>query len=140
MTGRIARQILLLRRWVGPVALALVLVFSLWASVAPQARAAVHGDLAAAPVAAADQLSLGHEDGHGHCATPSSADEDDDGHASLQHAPATPCHIVSVQVGHLAAGAELVVFDRLIDVLRPGPAPAHSFTVLDPPFTPPRSR
>ena len=136
MTGRFAHQISLLRRWVGPVALVLVLVFSLWMSAVPQAGAAGHGHSA---VAVANQHGEAHHDTRSHCAASTAAGKDDAGQASSPHSPVTPCHTASVQIGHLESDSEIPIFHRVVDVLRPGTGPAPSFTVLDPPFTPPRS-
>lgn len=134
MTGKCASSFVRSLRWIGPVAMAIVFVFTVWGNMAVQAQASVpshHRTLEASVVHAGS--STGAEE---HC---TSGDEDRASSPVPEHGPALHCHAGAVQLGNLTLGATLVVFSQVIDLLRPEALALHGGANIEPPFTPPRS-
>lgn len=128
------------QRLICALVVTVALLFSLWAGNMGQAFAmpASHHQNAVAGHAA-DNHADSSDSEHSHCGSIEAADEAGPMPLNFGSGPARHCHAGTIQLGHVTAGTELSVFGCVVDVLRPGSTTALSFTVLDPPFTPPRS-
>lgn len=114
--------------------MAMVFVFTVWGNVAVQAQAALHShhQTREASVDHAVSNTVAEE----HC---TAGDENDASSSTFEHGPALHCHTGAVQLGNLTFGATLVVFSRVIDLLRPEARALYGSADIEPPFTPPRS-